>query len=121
MSPLQTTKTSCPFSGLNRACEGGETEASIFGRLFCKCFRNSDWNQCKLLSSLEANIEQLGQSTQDSLLHRAVVRGHTEAVRELLELKANVGSQNREGSTPLSSAVIHKSHLSIVEMLVVPR
>ena len=81
-----------------------------------RALNSGDHAQCELLLRLGAEVEQPKASTQNTLLHRMVIKGNIESVSWLLEKKAVLESRNREGNTPLLLAVIH-NHAKLVEFL----
>ncbi len=68
---------------------------------------SNDHIKCELLLKLGAEIEQPDASTQNTLLHRMVIKDNQQAAGWLLEKKAVLESRNHEGNTPLLLSVIH--------------
>ena len=77
--------------------------------LLDRALTNGDQAQCELLLRLGAKVEQPEASTQNSLLHRMVIKNNQPAVRWLLDQKAVLESCNREGNTPLLLSVIQRN------------
>lgn len=72
-----------------------------------KALDSSDYLKCELLLKLGAEVEQVDASTQNTLLHRMVIKDNQQAAGWLLEKKAVLESRNREGNTPFLLSVIH--------------
>jgi len=84
--------------------------------LLDKALISGDYVQCELLLRLGAEVGQPEVSTQNTLLHRMVIRDNLEAVNWLLEHKAVLESINVEGNTPLCLSVI-QGNAKLVEFL----
>ena len=59
----------------------------------------------------------MGADGLDALLQRAVWRGNTQMVQQLIDEGANLGTQDRHGNTPLHNAVLYGRAEVVTELL----
>ncbi|HQY22132.1 MAG TPA: ankyrin repeat domain-containing protein [Gammaproteobacteria bacterium] len=80
----------------------------------------NDYVECELLLSLGAEVEQPESDTQNTLLHRMVIKDNKdnleESIKWLLERKAALESRNIEGNTSLMLSVI-QGNIRLTELL----
>jgi ankyrin repeat protein len=81
-----------------------------------RALTNGDYAKCELLLKLGAAVEQPEASTQNTLLHRMVIKNNPQAVSWLLEKKVLLESRNSEGNTPLLLSVMH-NNIKLAEFL----
>jgi ankyrin repeat protein len=76
----------------------------------------SDVDTLKLLVKLGSNVNHVSTRTGQTALLTAISTGSIEAVRALIELKADVNQRTKSGDTPLKFAD-NENQLEIVELL----
>lgn len=76
-------------------------------------YASLDYNLNKTVSLLidnGANLESVDPINQQSVIHKAVKINNSDVVNMLIELEANINTQDITGSTPLMTAVLNRNY-----------
>lgn len=113
---VESNKTNVAKFFLDKGCDVNASQNHIFNTAVHIAAGNNNPNMLLLLSWYGAQINNSENSVQFTPLHVAALSGHTNAVRSLLSLNANVNAKGKHGFTPLHLAIL-KNHIEVIKLL----